>query len=55
MGGVLQYKWEFYCWVSLSSRLRSQEGTAIQMGDVLPYTLEVYCSSFFETSTGCGF
>ena len=32
MGGVLQYKWEVYCWVSLSSRLRSQEGPAIQMG-----------------------
>ena len=27
MGGVLQY-----CWVSLASRLRSQEGPAIQMG-----------------------
>ena len=24
--------WEVYCWVSLSSRLRSQEGPAIQMG-----------------------
>ena len=32
MGGLLQYKWEVYCLVSLSSRLRSQEGTAIQMG-----------------------
>ena len=37
MGGVLQYKWELYCWVSLSSRLRSQEGPAIQMGGALPY------------------
>ena len=36
MGGVLPYKWEVYCCVSLSSRLRSQEGTAIQMGGVLP-------------------
>ena len=55
MGGVLQYKWEVYCWVSLSSKLRSQEGTAIQMGGVLPYILEVYCSTFFETSRGWGF
>ena len=45
MGGVLQYKWEAYCRVSLSSKLRSQESTAIQMGGrtavliggVLPY------------------
>ena len=36
MGGVLQYKWEAYCRVSLSSKLRSQESTAIQMGGVLP-------------------
>ena len=55
MGGVLQYKWEVYCWVSLSSRLRSQEGPAIQMGGVLPYKLEVYCRTFFETSRGWGF
>ena len=34
MGGVLRYKWEVYCSVSLffSSRLRSQQGTALQMG-----------------------
>ena len=55
MGGVLQYKWEVYCWVSLSSRLLSQEGPAIQMGGVLPYKLEVYCRTFFETSRGWGF
>ena len=55
MGGVLQYKWELYCWGSPSSRLRSQEGAAIQMGDVLPYTLEVYCSTFSEASRGWGF
>ena len=51
MGGVLpykweaylQYKWEVYCWASPSSKLRSQEGpaiqmgrTAVQIGDVLP-------------------
>ena len=51
MGGVLQYTWEVYCWVSPSSRLPSQEGPAIQMGGVLPYKLEVYCRTFFETST----
>ena len=32
MGGILQYKWEVYCWASLSSSLGSQEGPAIQMG-----------------------
>ena len=55
MGGVLQYKWEVYCWVSLSSRLRSQEGPAIQMVGVLPYKLEVYCRTFSGTSRGWGF
>ena len=38
MGGVQS--------VSLSSRLKSQEGTVIQIGGVLPYKLEVYCSTF---------
>ena len=39
MGGVLQYKWEAYCRLSLSSKLRSQESTAIQMGGriAVPY------------------
>ena len=56
MGGVLQYKkLEVYCLVSLSSRLRSQEGTAIQITGVLPYKLEVYGSTFFKTSRGWGF
>ena len=58
MGGVLQYKWEVYCWVSLSSKEskpRSQEGTAIRMGGVLPCKLEVYCSTFSKTSRGWGF
>ena len=55
IGGVLQYKWEVYCWVSLSSRLRSQARPAIQMGGVLPYKLEVYCRTFYETSRGWGF
>ena len=37
MGGVLPYKWEAYCGVSLSSKLRSQESAAMLMGGVLPY------------------
>ena len=32
IGGVLQCKWEVYCGVSLSPMLRSQQGTALQMG-----------------------
>ena len=43
IGGVLQYKWEVYCWVSLSSRLRSQEGAAriaVQIGGILQYFLD---------------
>ena len=55
MGGVLQYKWEAYCGVSLSSKLRSQESTAIQMGGVLPYKLEVYCRTFQTSCRGWGF
>ena len=47
IGVVLQYKWEVYCWASLSSRLRSQKGTsstnggrvAVQIGDVPQYFL----------------
>ena len=35
MGGVLQYRLEVYCGDSLASRLRSQQGTALQMGGVL--------------------
>ena len=64
---VLPHKWEAYCCtngrrtaiqmggVSLSSKLRSQEGPAIQMGGILPYKLEVYCRTFFELSRGWGF
>ena len=55
MGGVLQYKWEAYCGVSLSSKLRSQESTAIQMGGVLPYKLEVYCRTIQTSCRGWGF
>ena len=42
MGGVPQGFPE----LSLSSRPRSQEGTAIQMEGLLPYKLQVYCSTF---------
>ena len=55
MGGVLQYKWEAYCGVSLSSKFRSQESTAIQMGGILPYKLEVYCLTFWTSCRGWGF
>ena len=55
MGGVLPYKWEAYCRVSLSSKLRSQESTAIQMGGVLPYKWEVCCRTFQTSCTGWGF
>ena len=60
---VLPYKWEACCsangemcrWVSLSSRLRSQEspaiqvggGAAVQIGGVLPY--------FLRDQSGLGF
>ena len=48
IGGVLRCKLEVYCGVSLSSRLRSQRGTALQMGGVLRYKLEVYCQYFLR-------
>ena len=32
IGGVLQYKLEVHCGVSLSPKFRSQQGTALQMG-----------------------
>ena len=43
-----------YIGVSLSSRLRSQEGTAIQMEGVLPYKLEVYCTTYLDKLCGLG-
>ena len=52
MGDVLPYKWEVYRWLSLSSRLRSQESAAIQMGGVLPYKWGVYCRTFWTGCTG---
>ena len=54
MGGVLRYKWELYYSISLSSRLRSQQGTALQMGGVLRYKLEMYCQYFSDRLYGLG-
>ena len=50
IGSVPQYKLEMYCCISLSSRLRSQQDTALQMGGVRRYRLEVAtpCCSFYE-------
>ena len=48
IGGVLQYKLEVYCGVSLSPKLRSQRGIALQMGGVLGYKLEVYHQYFSD-------
>ena len=39
---------------SLSSKLRSQQGTAVQMGRLQRYKLEVYCSTFQTSCTGWG-
>ena len=52
MGGVLRYKLDVYFGVSLSSRLRSQRGTALQMGGVLRYKLEVYRQYFSDKLYG---
>ena len=66
----LAYKWEANCRtngrrtaVQMGGVLlgfpffeaRSQEGTAIQMWGVLPYTWEACCSTLSETSRGWGF
>ena len=50
----MQYKLEVYCGVSLSSRLKSQRGTALQMGGVLWYKLEVYHQYFSGKLYGLG-
>ena len=59
MGGVLQYKWVVFCWVSISSsRLRSQGGKAIHKWGAYCCTnwrCTVYCRTFFKTSRGWGF
>ena len=54
IGGVLQYKLEVYCGVSLSPKLRSQQGTALKTGGVLRYKLEVYRQYFSDTLYGFG-
>ena len=58
-----RYKWEAYCGTNRRriavqiggvlrrfpiSNFRSQQGTALQMGGVLRYKLEVYCQYFSE-------
>ena len=54
MGGVLQYKLEVYCSVSLSPKLSSQRGTALQMRGVLRYKLEMYRQYFSDKLFGLG-
>ena len=54
MGGVLQCKLEVYCRVFLSSRLRSQQGTALEMGGVRRYELEVCCQYSSDKLYGLG-
>ena len=41
--------------ISLSSESRGTGSTAIQMGGVLQYKLEVYCDTFLRSSGGWGF
>ena len=53
IGGVLQYKL-VYCGVSLSPKFRSQQGTALQMGGVLRYKLEMYCQYLSDKLYGLG-
>ena len=49
----MQFKWEVYCRVSLSSSLKSQrKGQRHKWGGKLLYKLEVYCSTFQTTCTG---
>ena len=59
IGGVLQYRLEVYCGVSLSPKFRSQQGTALQMGGrgvlwykLEPPPLEVYCQYFSDKLYG---
>ena len=50
IGGVLQYKLEVCCGISL----RSQQGTSLQIGGVQRYKLEVYCQYFSDKLYGLG-
>ena len=50
----MQYKLEVYCGVCLFPKLRSQRGTALQMGGVLRYKLEVYRQYFSDKLYGLG-
>ena len=49
MGGVLQYKWEYWQH-SPSTERRGTKSTAIRIGGVLQYKLEVYCDTFLRSS-----
>ena len=42
------------CFIGVPFKLRSLQGTAIQMGGILPCKLEAYCSTLFETCRGVG-
>ena len=63
MGGVLPYKWEAYCDtnesssdnISLSSKRRGTESTALQIGGVLQCKLDVYCDALLRSSGAWGF
>ena len=50
----MQYKLEVYCGVSLSRKPRRKQGTALQMGGVLRYKLEVYRQYFSDKLYGLG-
>ena len=67
---VLRCEWEAYCNtngrrtaiqmggstdnISLSSECRGTESTAIQIGGILQYKLEVHCDTFSRSSGGWG-
>ena len=68
---VLRHKWEAYCNTNgrrtaiqmggvltvfpFPQKRRGTKSTAIQIGGVLQYKLEVYCDTFLRSSGGWGF
>ena len=54
MEGVLQYKLEVYCGVSLSPMLSASEAQHYKRGGVLRYKLEVYRQYFSDTLYALG-
>ena len=68
---VLRYEWEAYCDTNgrrtaiqmggvlagfpFPQSVRGTKSTAIQIGGVLQYKLEVYCDTFLRSSGGWGF